>query len=146
MQEPIIFNYSILENILYGKSDATNTEILENAKISNVLEFVEKDDTAVDYEDAQALVHAFELHKAELIEVIGEAKYDEELAVLKLVEVQEQKKGKFQALAGDVDVRAENLKDISLSAGFEAVQCGIKGCKLSGGQKQRVAIARTIIR
>ena len=25
MQEPIIFNYSILENILYGKSDATNS-------------------------------------------------------------------------------------------------------------------------
>jgi subfamily B ATP-binding cassette protein MsbA len=25
MQEPIIFNYSILENILYGKPDATNS-------------------------------------------------------------------------------------------------------------------------
>jgi ABC-type multidrug transport system fused ATPase/permease subunit len=24
MQEPIIFNYSILENVLYGKPDATN--------------------------------------------------------------------------------------------------------------------------
>ena len=28
MQEPIIFNYSILENILYGKLDASNTEVL----------------------------------------------------------------------------------------------------------------------
>ena len=27
MQEPIIFNYSIMENILYGKLDASNTEI-----------------------------------------------------------------------------------------------------------------------
>lgn len=27
MQEPIIFNYSILENILYGKLDAKNSEI-----------------------------------------------------------------------------------------------------------------------
>lgn len=27
MQEPIIFNYSVLENILYGKLDATNTEV-----------------------------------------------------------------------------------------------------------------------
>ena len=27
MQEPIIFNYSILENVLYGKSDASNTEV-----------------------------------------------------------------------------------------------------------------------
>lgn len=24
MQEPIVFNYSILENVLYGKSDASN--------------------------------------------------------------------------------------------------------------------------
>ena len=27
MQEPIIFNYSILENMLYGKLDAKNSEI-----------------------------------------------------------------------------------------------------------------------
>lgn len=27
MQEPIIFNYSILENVLYGKSNASNTEV-----------------------------------------------------------------------------------------------------------------------
>ena len=29
MQEPIIFNYSIIENILYGKLDASNKEVLE---------------------------------------------------------------------------------------------------------------------
>lgn len=27
MQEPIIFNYSILDNVLYGKLDATNEEV-----------------------------------------------------------------------------------------------------------------------
>lgn len=27
MQEPSIFNYSIMENILYGKTNASNTEI-----------------------------------------------------------------------------------------------------------------------
>jgi len=27
MQEPIIFNYSILENVLYGKINATNSEV-----------------------------------------------------------------------------------------------------------------------
>ena len=31
MQEPIIFNYSILENILYGKLDAKNSEVLESS-------------------------------------------------------------------------------------------------------------------
>ena len=30
MQEPIIFNYTILENMLYGKSNATNSESLVN--------------------------------------------------------------------------------------------------------------------
>ena len=31
MQEPIIFNYSILENMLYGKLDAKNSEIKDSA-------------------------------------------------------------------------------------------------------------------
>ena len=44
MQEPIIFNYSILENILYGKSDATNSEVMDAAKTSNCLEFIEKNE------------------------------------------------------------------------------------------------------
>lgn len=41
MQEPILFNYSILENILYGDSDANNSQVYEAAKISNALEFIE---------------------------------------------------------------------------------------------------------
>lgn len=41
MQEPIIFNYTILENILYGKSEADNTEVLEAATISNCVEFID---------------------------------------------------------------------------------------------------------
>jgi len=45
MQEPIIFNYSILENILYGKPDATNTEILESCKMANCMEFIDNKDS-----------------------------------------------------------------------------------------------------
>lgn len=41
MQEPIIFNYSILENVLYGKVNATNSEVLEATKIANCTEFIE---------------------------------------------------------------------------------------------------------
>jgi ABC-type multidrug transport system fused ATPase/permease subunit len=44
MQEPIIFNYSILENILYGSLDASNEKIYQAAELANVLEFVEKND------------------------------------------------------------------------------------------------------
>ena len=42
MQEPNIFNFNILENILYGKLDATNTQVLAAAKLSNCVEFIEK--------------------------------------------------------------------------------------------------------
>ena len=42
MQEPIIFNYSILENILYGKIDAKNSEIMDAAEVANCTEFIEQ--------------------------------------------------------------------------------------------------------
>lgn len=41
MQEPTLFNYSIKENILYGKDDARNSEIKEAAEIANAIEFIE---------------------------------------------------------------------------------------------------------
>ena len=40
MQEPILFNYSILENILYGKPDSRNTEVYQAAQIANAIEFI----------------------------------------------------------------------------------------------------------
>lgn len=40
MQEPILFNYSIKENILYGKVNARNSELVEAAEISNASEFI----------------------------------------------------------------------------------------------------------
>lgn len=40
MQEPTLFNYSVMENILYGKKDAYNSEINESAVIANVIEFI----------------------------------------------------------------------------------------------------------
>lgn len=41
MQEPIIFNYSILENILYGDLDASNEQVHSACQLSNSLEFIE---------------------------------------------------------------------------------------------------------
>lgn len=40
MQEPTLFNYSIHENILYGKKDASNSEIKKAAETANALEFI----------------------------------------------------------------------------------------------------------
>ena len=39
-QEPILFNGTILENIRYGRLDATDEEVFEAARIANVEEFV----------------------------------------------------------------------------------------------------------
>jgi len=40
MQEPVIFNYSILENILYGDLQAKNSQVEEAAQVSNCTEFI----------------------------------------------------------------------------------------------------------
>lgn len=42
MQEPVIFNYTILDNILYGKSQASNTEIKQACELANCVEFIER--------------------------------------------------------------------------------------------------------
>jgi ABC-type multidrug transport system fused ATPase/permease subunit len=41
MQEPTLFNYSVKENILYGKNTASNDEIHKAAIIANACEFIE---------------------------------------------------------------------------------------------------------
>ena len=145
MQEPVIFNYSILENILYSKLDATNSEVANSATIANAMEFIQANELKSYDDSAQSLVQAMETNKASITALIGEAKYNEEIDVLhKLVEA-EKKKGEFASIKGDIDTRDESLKDTELANGFE-IACGTRGSKLSGGQKQRVAIARTVIR
>jgi ABC-type multidrug transport system fused ATPase/permease subunit len=44
MQEPVIFNYSILENVLYGKSTASNDEVLNSCRMANALDFIESNE------------------------------------------------------------------------------------------------------
>jgi len=137
MQEPIIFNYSILENILYGKLDAKNSEILDSTNLANATEFVEGNNGFQLDDSAISLKTEMEKNKELIVDMIGEEKYKEELDLLiKLVE-QEEAKGIFQAVEGDVDDRKHenpSLLDIELHPGFET-QCGVKGSKLSGGQK-----------
>lgn len=42
MQEPVLFNYTILENILYGKPLAYNSEVVQAAQTANAIEFLSK--------------------------------------------------------------------------------------------------------
>jgi len=41
MQEPFLFNYSVKENVLYGKPEASNAEISKAVEIANASGFVE---------------------------------------------------------------------------------------------------------
>lgn len=43
MQEPILFNVSIKDNILYGCTEATNKQVRDAAELANALEFIEKE-------------------------------------------------------------------------------------------------------
>lgn len=76
MQEPNIFNFNILENIVYGKLDATNTEILQASETANCIEFIESKEAqkkeGADVEvTAQQLRDQMEKHKDELVAAIG---------------------------------------------------------------------------
>ena len=41
MQEPILFNWSIKDNIKYGKDDASDEEVYKAALAANAIEFIE---------------------------------------------------------------------------------------------------------
>ena len=97
MQEPIVFNYSILENLLYGKLNATNTEIYNATTIANANEFIEAPGQIKEKEDeeltATELIKKMEANAGEIKASIGKNKYDEEMEVLKKIEEQEKNKG-----------------------------------------------------
>lgn len=93
MQEPIIFNYNILENCLYGKTDATNSEVLECCELSNCMEFIDnhagnKEEMAFD-DSAQALLKEMADNRDKVIALIGQDKYDEEVKLLHELEKDE---------------------------------------------------------
>ena len=75
MQEPILFNYSILENILYGDSDANNSQVYEAAKISNALEFIESQEIQSTDDTARGLLEQFQHNQGELIYALGQDLY-----------------------------------------------------------------------
>ena len=95
MQEPSIFNYSILENILYGKLDASNSEVVNATDTANCKEFIEKGSLKGIDDTPDGILKFMKDNKDEMVEIIGEAKYNEELDVVKKIVEQESKKGVF---------------------------------------------------
>jgi len=82
MQEPVVFNYSILENVLYGKQTATNSEVQKAAEVANAMEFIDKGEVYDFDETAANLLIQMEKNKEALIALVGQEKYDEEMDVL----------------------------------------------------------------
>ena len=41
MQEPMLFNMSIKDNILYGNPEASDEKVREAAEMANALQFIE---------------------------------------------------------------------------------------------------------
>lgn len=73
MQEPQLFNYSLSENILYGKLDASNAEIREAAEVANALEFIESKELSEAFDDtAESLLKAMKEHKEAMIAKQGQ--------------------------------------------------------------------------
>ena len=58
-------------------------------------------------------------NKDEIIDMVGEHKFNEEYNMLKKIEQQRQTKGEFLAIKGTIDKRSPKLKDIELKPGFE---------------------------
>jgi len=68
MQEPTLFNYTVLVNILYGKPTATNQEVRDAVQASNAAEFIESDELADIYNySTEGLIEAMEKQKQAII-------------------------------------------------------------------------------
>ena len=91
MQEPTLFNYTIKENILYGNSNAKDSDIRESAKIANAIEFIESQTLFSSYEDsASVLLNAYLQNKEQIISKMGQEKYDENIIKLEHLTKKEQ--------------------------------------------------------
>ena len=80
MQEPLLFNYSLQENILYGKVQSSNEEIYQAAKVANALEFIESKELSTAFnDDSFSLMNAMlsEEFKKVVIGEVGQKDFDD---------------------------------------------------------------------
>jgi len=111
MQEPLLFNYTIRENILYGNQNASNEEIRKAAQIANAAGFIEGNSLDKNFDDSPAtLFQAMqdEILAPILIEIDGQENYDKKLGQLKKLVKKEEKEGKFVALKDQLDSRSDS--------------------------------------
>jgi len=136
MQEPLLFNYTLRENILYGKLDASNEQIEDAATAANCKEFIEGSDLGAAFDDtASALLKLFieEPYKSLAIEKMGQEDYDKAVKTLEELEKKTDEEGSFEAIEDLVDTRTDSQKGkVALHANY-GIFAGNRGSKLSGG-------------
>ena len=110
MQEPTLFNYTIGENILYGKIDAPNSDVRWAAQIANATEFIESTELDNAFEDNALSLHAEwtkPAMKALLEQDVGAEKYAAYQTALEELKTKEEQEGKtFTAVKNDLDKRS----------------------------------------
>jgi ATP-binding cassette subfamily B protein len=57
MQEPVLFNMSIKDNILYGQPDASDAKVHQIAEMANALTFIESNFEELTPEEQLSVVH-----------------------------------------------------------------------------------------
>ena len=136
MQEPVLFNYSVKENVLYGHNKASNQMIKDAVSVANAKNFVESDSLEHRItDDAASLVRNMESseYREALIAELGQEQFDENLQILKTLEARQIADGTFEEIKDLIDQRDDQMKgDCKLHGGYD-IQCGIRGNKLSGG-------------
>ena len=117
-QEPILFKRSVLENVRYGRLDATDEECIEAARQANIMKFFTK--------EKMNQVLDIDFKK----DVGGYKKTDN-------------KKNKKYGEEVDPKATTETTKP---TEGKEEQKVGAKEDPVSGGEKQRLAIARAFLK
>lgn len=56
MQEPLLFNMTIKENILYGNDKADDRRVREVAELANATQFIESNIEELEQEEAEKLI------------------------------------------------------------------------------------------
>jgi ABC-type sugar transport system ATPase subunit len=116
LQEPLMFNNNIMENILYGNVNAKNSEIKQAAETANCEDFLEAGRLFQWDFTAESIAKTMRANRAAIVNRIGEQRYNDELAVLEHLEIEEDVEGVFEHCR--IDRREEALTDVDLGPGY----------------------------
>ena len=145
MQVPKIFNYTILDNIVYGNKTAKNSEIAQAVETANCSDFITEGKVHKYNFSAESLLKTMKANQTALVQTMGTTKYNEEIIVLEHMQEQEDLEGQFQCEEELWDrLRNAECRDIEMPLGYQQ-STGINGCQLSLDQKKRLQIARAIV-